>query len=102
MYSSLEPPYSTHGGDILRRSPTFSYEIQFRTTSTRSLFRCDAYFWQRRVPKRMRFPISLHYKMVRETEDEYYEMLQKISTRPVGYGLLTYFRDEVATATSRI
>ncbi len=46
-------------------------------------------------------PISHFFnKSVQETKDEYYEMLQKISTHLVGYCLLTYFRDEIATVTS--
>ncbi len=49
-------------------------------------------------------PISHIYtiKSIQETEDEYYEMLQKISTHLVGYCLLTYFRDEIAAVTSWI
>ncbi len=39
-------------------------------------------------------------KRVQETKDEYYKMLLKISTHLVGYCLLTYFRDEIATVAS--
>ncbi len=39
---------------------------------------------------------------VQDNKDEYYEMLQKNSTHLVGYCLLTYFRDEIATVTSCI
>ncbi len=35
-------------------------------------------------------------------KDEYYEMLQKISTHLVEYCPLTYFRDEIATVISWI
>ncbi len=66
------------------------------------LFWCDAYFWQRWVPKLIQFPISLRYKSALETKDEFYEMLQKISTYLVGYCLLMYFRDEIATVISWI
>ncbi len=43
--------------------------------------------------------ISVHYKNIQETKDEYYEMLQKISTHLVGYCPLTYFRDKIVTVT---
>ncbi len=44
--------------------------------SWKAFFFCDAYFWQRWVPKLIQFPIALHYKSASETKDEYYEMLQ--------------------------
>ncbi len=39
-------------------------------------------------------------RVLQETEDEYYEMLQKISTHLVEHCLFTYFRDERATGSS--
>ncbi len=48
------------------------------------------------VQKWIQFPISLHFKSAQETKDEYYEMLQKISTHLVGY----CFKDEIATVIS--
>ncbi len=47
------------------------------------------------------FPF-LYIISVQETKDEYYEMLQKISTHLVGYCLLTYFRNEITTVNSWI
>ncbi len=48
------------------------------------------------------FPFFLHFKSAQETTDECYEMLLKIFTDLVGYCLLTYFRDEIATVISWI